>query len=210
MRIRITFAKTEAMRYTGHLDLQRAWERTFRRAGLPLAYSQGYNPRPRLNLASALPLGFTSQGEVLDARLERDLAIDKIMEPLLKALPPGLQILEIEEVDLRAPSPQVELQAAEFVITFLEPFPGLAERTDDILHAPTLMRERRNKTYDLRPLIQALHVLPNDEDGRQRLFTRLEARQGATGRPEEVIAALGADPQATRVQRTKLLTLSKR
>ena len=62
------------MRFTGHLDLHRAWERTFRRAGLPLAYSQGFNPHPRLNLASALPLGFTSEGEVIDVWLEQDLA----------------------------------------------------------------------------------------------------------------------------------------
>jgi radical SAM-linked protein len=70
MRIQITFSKTGAMRFTGHLDLHRAWERTFRRAALPLAYSQGYNPRPKMNLASALPLGFTSECEVIDVRLE--------------------------------------------------------------------------------------------------------------------------------------------
>ena len=60
MRIRVTFAKTEPMRFTSHLDLFRAWERTFRRAGLPILFSQGYNPRPRMQLAAALPLGFTS------------------------------------------------------------------------------------------------------------------------------------------------------
>jgi radical SAM-linked protein len=71
MRLRITFAKTEAMRFTGHLDLHRTWERCFRRARLPLAYTQGFNPHPRLNLAAALPLGFTSQGEMIDAWLEQ-------------------------------------------------------------------------------------------------------------------------------------------
>ena len=55
MRARITFAKTEAMRYTGHLDLARALERTLRRAGLPLSYTQGFTPRARLHLACALP-----------------------------------------------------------------------------------------------------------------------------------------------------------
>ena len=67
IRLRIVFAKTEAMRYTSHLDLHRTWERTIRRANLPLAYSQGYNPHPRINLASALPLGFTSDCEVVEA-----------------------------------------------------------------------------------------------------------------------------------------------
>ncbi len=59
-RLRLTFAKTAAMRYTGHLDLHTTWERTLRRARLPLAYSQGFHPQPKIQLASALPLGFTS------------------------------------------------------------------------------------------------------------------------------------------------------
>jgi radical SAM-linked protein len=74
MRLRITFAKTEAMRFTSHLDLHKTWERTFRRARLPLAYSQGFNPHPHINLASALPLGFTGDQEVIDVWLERRAA----------------------------------------------------------------------------------------------------------------------------------------
>ncbi len=96
IRLRITFAKTPAMRFTGHLDLHRAWERTFRRAGLPLAYSEGFNPHPRLNLASALPLGFTGQGEVIDAWLEQDLPLPEIQAALQRALPPGFQVAQIE------------------------------------------------------------------------------------------------------------------
>ncbi|HLE27799.1 MAG TPA: TIGR03936 family radical SAM-associated protein, partial [Anaerolineales bacterium] len=69
-RLRLTFAKTAAMKFSGHLDLHKTWERTLRRARLPLAYSQGFNPQPRLQLASALPLGFTSECEVLDAWME--------------------------------------------------------------------------------------------------------------------------------------------
>jgi radical SAM-linked protein len=126
MRCRITFAKTEAMRFTSHLDLHRTWERAFRRAGLPLAYSQGYNPRPRLQLASALPLGFTSLGEVLDAWFEEPLSIEQIERALDPALPPGLEIGEVREVEMRAPSLQTQLRAAEFVITFLDPFPDMA------------------------------------------------------------------------------------
>ena len=89
MRVRITFSKTPAMRYTGHLDLHRAWERAFRRAGLPLAYSQGFHPGPRLNLACALPLGFTSECEIVDAWLDGDLALSEIETALTGALPPA-------------------------------------------------------------------------------------------------------------------------
>lgn len=78
MRLRLTFAKTDAMRFTGNLDLHRTWERTIRRAGLPLAYSQGFHPQPRLNLASALPLGFTSQFEMVDVWLENEMPLEQI------------------------------------------------------------------------------------------------------------------------------------
>ena len=97
MRIRLIFSKLEPMRYTGHLDLFRTWERTIRRAGLPLAYSQGFNSRPRINLASALPLGFTSCGEVMDMWLEEDQSLDKIKAALEGALPPGLRFSKIDD-----------------------------------------------------------------------------------------------------------------
>ena len=69
MRVRITFSKQGALRFIGHLDLHRLWERAMRRANLPLTYSQGFHPQPKISLAAALPLGFSSRGEVLDARL---------------------------------------------------------------------------------------------------------------------------------------------
>ena len=72
-RYRLTFGKEERIRFTGHLDIHRAWERTFRRAGLPLAYRQGFNPRPRLNIGSALPLGHSSTAELMDFWLEEEL-----------------------------------------------------------------------------------------------------------------------------------------
>ena len=69
MRIRITFSKTAAMRYTGHLDLHRAWERTFRRAGLPLAYSQGFHPQP---LGQKIGMGFYGKNRL---RISRSTAV---------------------------------------------------------------------------------------------------------------------------------------
>src|SRR5512143_3158672 len=121
MRIRIFFCKNEAMRYTGHLDLHKTWERIFRRSGLSLAYSQGFHPQPRLNLACALPLGFTSQAEILDAWLESSIPLDEIQKALMQSAPPGITIERIEEIDLRMPSLQTQVHASEYVITFLTP-----------------------------------------------------------------------------------------
>lgn len=106
MRVRITFSKTDAMKYVGHLDLHRTWERTFRRSGLPLAYSQGFHPQPRLNLACALPLGFTSQCEILDAWLEQDIPLDEIRQVVSGALPPGLEIHTLGDIDANSPALQ--------------------------------------------------------------------------------------------------------
>ena len=72
MRLRITFSKTGSLRYTGHLDLQTVWERTARRAGLSLAYTQGFHPGPRIQIASALPLGIAGNAEIVDLWLDTD------------------------------------------------------------------------------------------------------------------------------------------
>jgi radical SAM-linked protein len=104
MRIRITFAKQDALRYTGHLDLHRLWERTARRADLPLAYSQGFHPQPKINIAAALPLGFSSRCEVLDMKLEHDIPLNGLCGKLQQTLPTGIQVLNVECVDDRAPA----------------------------------------------------------------------------------------------------------
>ena len=77
------------MKFTGHLDLFRTWERTIRE-GLPayFAYTQGFRPHPRLNLAAALPLGFTSDCELIDIWLEYDMELDQIKSALIHAAPP--------------------------------------------------------------------------------------------------------------------------
>lgn len=196
------------MRYTSHLDLHRAWERTIRRANLPLAYTQGFRPHPRINLASALPLGFTSQDEVVDIWLENDLRLEEIEAALNGSLPPGMQICSVDTVSDRDPTLQTQLLAAEYLITLLEPLPELETRLQAICRSDRLPRQRRGKAYDLRPLLLELRQFADDEDGQQRLLAVLAAQEGATGRPEEVILALGGDPTLARVQRTRLVFIS--
>jgi radical SAM-linked protein len=207
MRIRITFSKAGAMQYVGHLDLQRAWERTFRRAGLPLEHSHGFHPQPHLNLACALPVGFTSQCELLDAWLEQADPLPDVQRALTAALPPGLEIHAIAQVDSHSPALQTQVRSAVYEISFLEDLPNLAERLERLSAAEHLPRMRRNKPYDLRPLIEAARLLPPDEQGQPRLRLQLAARQSATGRPEEFLAELGVNFADTRIQRTALLLI---
>ena len=205
MRLRITFRKTEAMRFTGHLDLHRTWERTFRRAGLPLSYSHGFHPQPRINLACALPLGFTSQSEMVDVWLETDQPVGKIKTALDRAAPPGIEVLEVVESDPRQPALQTQVHAVEYQATLLDPTPRLNDRIAEILAAQSLPRERRGKNYDLRPLIEDIQHLPDDERGHACLRMILSARAGATGRPEEVLAALDIPPESARIHRTRII-----
>jgi radical SAM-linked protein len=200
MRIRVTFAKTDHMRYTSHLDVHRTWERTLRRARLPLAYSQGFNPRPKINLAAALPLGFTSNCEIMEFWLDGDYPQSEIETRLRGAAPPGIEILSVEEIDPQTPKIPNLVDSAKYQATLLEPIPDLASRVSDLLDAEVLERERRGKTYNLRPLIEGLHAQDT-----QKLALRLAARSGATGRPEEVLLALGIDPVSARVHRTALI-----
>ncbi len=205
MRIRISFSKTNAMRYTGHLDLHRAWERSFRRAGLPLAYSKGFHPQPKLNLACALPLGFTSECELLDAWLETSRTIEEINTSLTGALPPGIHLHHIKEVDIHLPPLQTQVQSVEYLVTILDPLPGLDDLLRKILTATTIPRQRRGKPYDLRPLIENIQHLPDDPNGLPRLEMRLAAREAATGRPEEVLDELGVGISSARVHRLKII-----
>jgi radical SAM-linked protein len=205
MRIRITFSKAEAMQYIGHLDLHRSWERIFRRACLPLAYSQGFHPQPRLNLACALPLGFTSQCEILDAWLEQDIPIVEIRKVLYAALPPGLKIHTLEIIDLHAPILQTQVTSAVYLITILDDIPDLKDRLQKVIHAEHLPRQRRNKSYDLRPLIEGANLTSKNSEGKDELHVQLAAREAATGRPEELLDELGIKFEATRVHREKLI-----
>src|ERR1700690_698530 len=152
MRVRITFSKTDALRYIGNLDLHALWERATRRAKLPLAYTQGFHPQPKIYLASALPLGFSSRCEVVDLRFTENVDIAEIPGVLQAVMPSGIRILKAEIADEQAPALQTQVIAAEYEVTITTmPETALLQRSEELLAESTLPRERRGKAYDLRP-----------------------------------------------------------
>ena len=214
-RIRIYYSKTQALRYTGNLDVHKIWERTLRRARLPLAYSQGFHPQPKINQASPLPLGMLSRAEIIDIWLDPDLLVEQVFEQLSKSIPPGIEIGHLEAVDLHEPALQTRVAASRYQVTIII-LPGenqvslneLSEKVNAILSSANLPRQWREKTYDLRPYIQELEIINPDEKGQPVLLMQLSALQGATGRPEEVLAVMGFDPSSTRIERVGLVFLS--
>jgi radical SAM-linked protein len=206
MRVRITFTKQNALRYIGHLDLHQLWERAMRRAELPLAYSQGFHPQPKISLAAALPLGFSSRGEVLDVRFKEDISVENITKQLNENLPLDIKILNVEEVDEKLPALQTQVLSATYDVKLTEAVDSveLKRRVESVMMAESIIRERRGKSYDLRPLIEMISLV-TEANGTAWLKMTLAAREGATGRPEEVLLTLQIEPDTALVERTRLI-----
>jgi radical SAM-linked protein len=208
-RLRIRFTRDETLKYIGHLDMARTWQRIVRRANLPLAYSEGFNPQPRMSFAAALPVGCTSDHEELDMVLSPPCAIDDVKTQLNRALPPGIKVVSIAEMPLNAPALQMLLNAAEFEITVEdeETIELWHERVSQFMAATEIMRDRRGKVYNLRPLVQTLALESAQADRDIIIRARLQANAEGTGRPDELAAALGLDPSIVKIKRTKLIFL---
>ncbi len=206
MRLRITFAKSGLLTYTSHLDLARIWERGLRRGGAPLAYSQGFNPRPKLQLAAALPLGHTGAAELLDVWLERPVSVEALAKTLAPVLPDGLAISEVRQVVVEEPALPTQVVAAEYLVTVESSEAGnqIEARIEQVLAADELPQEWRGKPYDLRPLIERLWV-ERDSEREIVLGMQLAARAGATARPEAVLEALGVRETFARYHRRRLI-----
>ncbi len=204
-RLHITFGKFEALKYTSNLDVAKLWERVLRRADLPILYSAGFNLRPRIALASALPLGISSECEILDVSLKEPIALDGLAERLAAVSPPGLRIIRIVQVPVRAPALQTLVRSAEYRIRFEEGISPelIAARIRALLQADSLdtRRERKGKitTVDLRPLIYDLRV---DENG--DLLAHLAVGDRGNLRPDELLDAMNLADQFVSVHRFRL------
>ncbi len=205
-RVRIQYAKTEPLRYTGNLDIHKAWERTLRRSRLPMAYSQGFHPQPRLIQACPLPLGVISLAEVIDVWLDEDITLAVVEPALRRAVPPGIEMIRLSLANLQDPALPTQVIASEYQAILLETISTieLDKRIKEFLEASQIPRTKRGKNYDLRPLVEQLHQTP-EMDRHSGIFMRLSAREAATGRPEEVLSALNLDPMAARFQRISLI-----
>jgi radical SAM family uncharacterized protein/radical SAM-linked protein len=198
-RLRVWFGKYGNMALISHLDLLRLFDRALRRASLPIAYTNGFHPSPRLSIASALPLGATSTGEIIDIELKTAIAADEFRTQFAAQLPDQLPLYQVEEIDLKAPSANQLLDQADYEITVATPQPPapwstwvaaiLAQSEFQYQETP---KSRKVRTLNLRDRLFALEGTAV-ADGTNTAILRYRGSYRADGtvlRPEHVLFML--------------------
>lgn len=116
MRMLVRFGKKPRLRFISHLDLQRFLHMALNRSGLPIKYSEGFNPHPLMAFGSALALGWTSDYEILDVRLSAPMGRKRCEDAMRAALPEDLPVIEVKLVDDRFPSAMAQIYASDYRI----------------------------------------------------------------------------------------------
>jgi radical SAM-linked protein len=184
-RVRIRFSKQGDLRFIGHRDLMRLFERLFRRAGLVLGMSQGFHPKPRMSFPSALAVGIEGRDEVMELELAQVYDAESLIERLAAHTVPGLEFRSVEVLPPNAAKARVESAAYQVSIP-PQRVAEASEQASRLLAASTcpIQRPRNNRTVDLRPLIEGLAV----HDG--VLSMRLAADPQAGAQARDVLKAL--------------------
>ncbi|MBI4287027.1 MAG: DUF2344 domain-containing protein [Chloroflexi bacterium] len=210
VRWRIRFSRQDELKYIPHLSIMRFWERALRRAALPLAYTQGFSPHPRLSLAAPLAVGVTSDDEMLDLYLTRPVAPNLLQSALAAQIPRGILVLQVQAIHPSAPALPSQVRWAEYKV---ELDTGRADADIEtairaLLSRDTLpwkhSRDTGEHYYDLRALISTLEVMER-QTGQVVLHMRLRCDGSGSGRPEQVTAALGFPDPPTSIHRSRLV-----
>ena len=209
-RLRVRFTRGEEIKYLSHLDMTRLWERVFTRAGVDIAFSEGFNPHPRLSLAAPLVVGMTAESELMDIFVEGTITPHWFMSAVKNQLPVGVDILDTCLVSTLLPSLQAQVKQADYCVKV-----GKVGGPDDvekaieaILDSDTFPwsheRDTGKREYDLRPLIDDIRLV-SDDGAVCTLEMRLRCDSTGSGRPEQVVKALGFTAYPFSISRTRLL-----
>jgi len=207
-RLRIRFKRGDEVKFISHLDLIRLWQRALRRAGVMLAYGEGFNPHPRLSLAAPLALGVTAEAELMDVYIVQPLSTPAFAAMVGPQLPRGVEIARVYPIALEAPSLQSQVRFAEYQVRVT------AVSADDLELALVSLMARQSlpwqhqrdtgiKCYDLRKLIDRLWLAGYDS-GVAVIGMKLRCDSEGAGRPEQVVKALGLDTPLA-IHRTRLI-----
>lgn len=193
-KLRVRFAKRGRLRFTSHRDFQRAFERAVRRAGLPVAFSHGFSPHPKISYAGAAPTGAASEAEYLEISLTSEREPEQVRVALDGALPPGLDVLEVVVAEPGALADR--LQASEWEIRL----PGVSSDTAIAAVEAFLARDeiqvmrktkRGDRVFDCRAAVLRLAVHAAEPSLEQCAILQVVVRHGTpTVRPDDVLAGV--------------------
>ena len=213
-RLRIRFSRGDEIKFISHLDIVRLWQRAFNRAGIEIAYSTGFTPHPRISLAAPLPLGVTSEAELMDIVIVKGVAPQFFVSALNQQLPQGLRVDKVFPISADLPSLQSQINQAEYKVE-LETAAGptdIQTAIDYMLALEHLPWQHQRDTgphlYDLRVLIDSIWTI-DWQSPVGTLGMRLQCNSNGSGRPEQVAAALGFTKRPQSVLRTQLILQSK-
>jgi len=209
-RLRVRFCRGEEVKFISHLDIMRLWQRAFHRAEIALAYSVGFNPRPRISLAAPLPLGVTGEAELMDVLCAKRVSPHWFTAAISQQLPPGIKILQVYQIDQGQPSLPSQVRFAEYKVE-VETEKGQKDIESAIAnllsvkHLPWQhQRDTGPRNYDLRGLIDDLWLI-RWHQSYCTLGMRLRCDNSGSGRPEQVALALGFNHHPQSIHRTKLI-----
>ena len=160
MKVRIKFAKTGAMRFIGHLDVMRFFQKAVRRAGIDVAYSEGFSPHQIMSFAAPLGVGLTSHGEYLDIEVRSHAGAEDMKQKLDRAMVEGMEILSVTALEEGTKNAMARVAAAEYSVRFRQgyaPDPGWADRLLAFYAKPMIMVKKKTKKseveMDIKPYI---------------------------------------------------------
>ncbi|MBM4447062.1 MAG: DUF2344 domain-containing protein [Chloroflexi bacterium] len=209
-RLRLKFSRGEELKFLSHLDLMRLWERALRRAGLPLAYSEGFTPHPQIALAAPLLVGVTSEAELMDVFLSRWVSPQSFMAQVGEQLPRGIELLEVWPVGPKVPSLQSQVRFVEYRVELKteKVSQDVEAALQSFLSAKELpwhhLRDTGARYYDLRALVDDLWLI-DCQDSLCVLGMRLRCDERGAGRPEQVAKALGFSQRPKSIHRINLI-----
>ena len=212
LRMIVAFEKTEQVRHLGHLDLLRSMQRALRRSGLPIRYSQGFNPHVVLSFASPLSVGTSGSEELLDVALDEEVTEEAFAECFAPALPSSLPLVSVRSIDDKHPKLMAQLKTAEYIATLPanEASMAMLSAIDPLLAKDEIIAIRKSKRgekpCDIRPM---LHALNGEVKGKNvHLHFRTSLTELETLKPDLLLRTLaaeaGCEPPDCRFHRVRL------
>lgn len=194
-RLRVQYAKRGRLRFSSHRDFARAFERALRRAEIPMAYSAGFHPHPKISYVGAAPTGVGSEAEYLEIALARRCEPDTVRTALDAVLPSGLDILRVIDVADCVPGSLAEqIQASQWQLELAADPTAAREAVQTLLQAEQVLVERLTKdgtrSLDARAPIVSAEVSEIEADPKRAILTVVVRQVTPTVRPDDVLTAL--------------------